>query len=659
MRFSSVSSGLRGKHPILLDDPTIRGIDEELRVEQEGERNTRSRFPALFPRIFAVPVVGNVARACYSFGFAPFMALFTILVLFTAIKAPYFTLPFTGEHSMKYNTYVEAAQHMAERNDFTWYQLKYQSDPVRNPNGVFKEFGHIPLYEWGLFAAYKILPYGKIETKTRIFAHGVGVLILLTGFIFFRYWVPTKLALLVVFLMAINPIISFATFATVLDSLAILFMFVSLVLLNGYFESGNMSKLFWAGIVFGIGNCVKYSMILWTAPIAFLLLFYRRESRVGFLRDFGIYAFLGVISIVANLTSLSKLPESTGKATFLSIIWILIFFLIYEGIRKYRLRMDVIIKRIADSKILLLLSLLILFAAGIGMIVFTKLSTYVDIFLTDASLFFNPRVYAHMFRVQFKAYSTYTIFWLGIAGLGILFSTKGGDLKKVASAFLFGSVVYWVVASKAMFIHNYYTIIIMISFSLLAATTIYYLLVQISSVRIKWILILLFLVLIFPRAYEANTKMLGQKQDISEAIKFIMDHTDENDLILNESVLSPITIYTGRGLIFPKALHNRTIREDIHRIGFAETMKKYRIKYLFTPNENPLYIDFAPMFTETAIREPRFDRKRYIFNEIGERNQDMEMGYRELEDIVKRYGIDEKFKEEAKTGKFRFYSFVN
>jgi energy-coupling factor transporter transmembrane protein EcfT len=210
-----------------------------------------------------------------------------------------------------------------------------------------------------------------------------------------------------------------------------------------------------------------------------------------------------------------------------------------------------------------------------------------------------------------------------------------------------------------MFIHNYYTIIIMIAFSLLAATTIYYLLMQILSVRIKWILILLFLVLIFPRAYEANTNRLGQKQDISEAIQFIMEHTDENDLILNESVLSPITIYTGRGLIFPRVLRNRTIREDIHKIGFAETMKKYRIKYLFTPNEKPLYIDFAPIFTETSIREPRFDRKHYIYNEIGERNPDMERGYQELEDIVKRYRIDEKFKEEAKTGKFRFYSFVN
>ena len=70
----------------------------------------------------------------------------------------------------------------------------------------------------------------------------------------------------------------------------------------------------------------------------------------------------------------------------------------------------------------------------------------------------------------------------------------------------------------------------------------------------------------------------------------------------------------------PAVMIDNQVLEDIHTIGFANTMHKYKIKYLFTPNESPFYLDFAPMFAPTKIIEPsgqNFDRNILINNAIG------------------------------------------
>ena len=84
------------------------------------------------------------------------LGLIAILFLFTWIKAPYLAAPFTGEHSMKYNTYVEPAVYMVQKDSMLWNQKKYVSDPVHNPEGIFPKFEHLPLMEWGLFLTYRL-----------------------------------------------------------------------------------------------------------------------------------------------------------------------------------------------------------------------------------------------------------------------------------------------------------------------------------------------------------------------------------------------------------------------------------------------------------------------------------------------------------------------
>ena len=47
-------------------------------------------------------------------------------------------------------------------------------------------------------------------------------------------------------------------------------------------------------------------------------------------------------------------------------------------------------------------------------------------------------------------------------------------MRKVAFPFVFGSAVYWIIASKSIFIHIYYSLIIMITFTIGAAYIIYF-----------------------------------------------------------------------------------------------------------------------------------------------------------------------------------------
>lgn len=640
-------------------DGTIEKINCEHNTDRQRERDRKIQFSSLYSDVTKIPVIGTIARWCYSLGMETLASLLAIFIMFTVIKAPYFAVPFTGDHSMKYNTYVEAALHMEQKNDFTWYQLKYQADPVDNPEGIRKEFGHLPLFEWGLFATFKLLPFGSIEMKTRIYTHIIGLMILGFGFLFLRYWIPTKFTLLVVSLIAINPMISFATFVTVLDSIAVLFTFLSLVVLNDYFESEKLSKLYLAGIVFGIGNSIKYSMFLWAAPIGLLLMYYRRKNNILFIRDSTIYIALGLLCIVTNYTSVSLLPGSPVKSIALLGIWIIAYAVIYLVLNKYVRIIDNFFDKLRRRKFLLASIMIFALAFGIMALKVSPLGGYTDDFLTDPSIFFNYRVYLYMLRIQFKSYMTPAIFWLGMAGLALILGTKGGDLKKVGNSLLLGSIVYWIVASKAMFIHSYYTIIIMIAFSLYAAAALYYILLNIPSARGKIIVMTFFAILLFPRAYEETVSRLGQFQDISGVNRFILENTNDNDIILNESSLTPITIYTGRSLIYPELIVNKKFREDIKQIGFTKTMRKYRIKYLFTMNEVPSYNDLALLYTKNDNTGPRFDRDEFILESIGESSNVFQGKINDLENTVKRYDLPSKLKLEAEVGKFRFFSFVD
>lgn len=593
-------------------------------------------------------------------GYPYLIGLFAILLLFTWIKVPYLAAPFTGEHSMKYNTYVEPAVYMLQKDSVLWNQKKYVADPVHNPEGIFPKFEHLPLMEWGLFLTYRMFPKGGIEVKTRIFTHLIGVLTLLFAYRFFSGYFPNSFNLLLIGLIAANPVFSFATYVTVLDSIVFLFMFISLRQLAVYLERKRIRSLLWAGVWFGLGNAVKYPLFLWLAPIAFLFLYFQRKDNAGFLKDYAIYLFTCLLVTFVTVVAVSKLISSPGVAVaLLSILALLLW-----GIHRILVKYEDAVQRCADyilaKKGILGLIAVLSVVAGILFFRTLKLSDYTDEFLTDSTLVGNYRLYKYMLFHQFKEYMTRNLFWIGLTGSALALLTRESAMRRVWVPFLFGSIIYWVVASKSIFFHIYYSLIIVWTLTFAAAYFIHLLLGNMKNLLQKSVVFIGFLSLILPPVADATNGRMRNFIDVRDAVRYIKENTKPDEFLLFEGYLTPITIYTGRGFVMPAVLADEAIREDIRRIGFANTMRKYRVKYLFTPNERPFYLDYAPLFEETKLLEPsgqNFNRNIRIYREIGISDRGLKEDLRQAEEIERKYAIDRKFVLVHQAGKMKFYSF--
>ena len=643
----------------IFQDPYIERMEAEYRSEAEANGDRRNRFIARHTALTRYPVIRHVSLFFHRHGSRRVFILGAILLVFTIIKAPYLDVPFTGEHSTKYTTYVEPAVYMAERNNIFWYQQKYSSDPVSNPEGIHFKINRLPLFEWGLYLTYKAIPFGNLEFKTRLFTHFVGLLILLSSYIFFCEWLKKDLSLLITALISINPVFVFSTFVTVLDSMVILFMFVSFILLTRYFELKKSNTLLYAGIIFGLGISIKYSLLLWMCPISLMIIYYRKESISDFLFNFFVYMLTGLLVVGAVRTSINTLPGSFIKGILVVFIWFLFFLGVRYGLKKYERAIRTLVERLWQNMILS--SVIFLMTLGVASAVFSLLdfNAYTEDFLTDHYLLFNIRMYKYMMMVQFRNYMTENILWMAVSGFLLILAVGKNNIRKVAVSFIFGSLVYWILTAKVMFFHNYYTLIIMITSSILAGFAMYFILYFINTNATKIIMGGLFFLLVFPASLRESIRNLSEYKDFSQTIEFIKNHTDEKDKLIYEGPIGPIAIYTKRSLVRPFRLNHDKFKKDIHDIGFADTMQKYGIKYLLSPYEKPKYIDYANLFINTNIKYPSSNRRYLILNMIGTIPKDLNENYSDLERIVREYDIRNKFIFVGDFGKIKVYSFHN
>ncbi len=631
---------------------------EDYLSEMAEESFRNQQFPLAHPRLARFPVLGRIFRRIHSHGYPFVGAVLAVLVVFTMIKAPYLNLPFTGEHYVKYNTYVEPAVHMMERNDPFWFQQKYAADPVANPEGMRRDINYFPLYEWGLFLTYKMLPFGTIEFKTRIFAHLIGVLMLLLAYAFFRFYMAKKLALILLSLIAINPIISLATYVTNLDILAIVFMFASFIALNRYFRIRRFRDLFVSGLLLGTGISIKFSILIFVVPIGILLIWYQRRSRVEFARDAFLYTALGGLVTVGIVVTVARLLRNPIQGTAVGLAFSAVLVAIYVLLKRRAEDLDGLVRNVFERKYLAGATVLILLAVGALAYRMLEMGNYSDEFLTDRTLLWNHRLYEYMLRHQFKSYLTVNVFWLSAGGFMIWLLMRRSDVKNLILSFGIGSAIFWIVASKSIFLHNYYTIIIMITFSMLSALFLYCVVMNLSRASMKIIVLGTFAVLIMPRGFEATAEQLGRYEDVSEVTRYVNSHTAEGDFVLFEGgALTSLSITTGRGLVYPTAMVCDQVREEIRKNGFAKTMEKYRVRFFLTSYDNPHFVDFAPLFKDTKIKEPGFNRNKFIFDRIGYHDPAIGEAYLELDDVVRDQDIPSKFRMDGRVGKYRVYSF--
>ena len=638
------------------------GLEEEFQGEKIAENTRRDRFPERFPGIASLPVVNRAFGAIYCHGFPYILALLISITVFTAIKVPYLQVPFTGEHSMKYNTYVEPAFYMVQKDTMLWNQKRYVADPVSNPEGIFTKFDHLPLMEWGLYTVFKLFPDAGMELKTRIVTNFIGILILLYAYLFFCGYFPKSFNVLFIGLLSINPVFSFATYVTVLDSIVMFFMFLSLRQISVFFERKRISSLWWAAIWFGLGNAVKYPLFLWLAPISFLFMYSESENNVSFVKNYVIYLLVSLLVTFATVMIVGNLIASPKVALALLLLSATLLMLVRLFLVKKEESVQHLFEFVWKNKIIVGILFGGSIVAGVLLLRFSGLLDFSDEFLTDTSLVANPRLYKHMLLMQFKNYMTRNLFWFGMFGIALAFLTRENAMRRVCIPFLFGSLVYWVVASKSIFIHIYYSLIIMITLTICAAYFIHFVARSIKEPLQQSIILLCFLSMILPPILDATNGRMQNYLNVDNVIRYIRTNTEPDEFILFEGFLTPLSIYTGRGFVMPAVLINNVIREDIHKIGFANTMQKYRIKYLFTPNERINYPNYAPIFEHTNIKEPsgeNYNRNISIFNAIGFQDPGISKDLKIIEEIEKKYNIQEKFVLAAQFGRFKFYSFRN
>ncbi|MGE5753273.1 MAG: ArnT family glycosyltransferase, partial [Deltaproteobacteria bacterium] len=522
--------------------PVTTRFDEERRAEKAAELERANRFPERFPGMASLPGIGRVFASVYRHGALQALLLLSAIVVFTAIKAPYFAAPFTGEHSMKYNTYVEPALHMVEKGSMLWYQKKYIADPVSNPEGIVGKFDHLPLMEWGLYATYKLFPGAGIERKTRWFNHLIGILILLAAYRFFAGYFPKSFSLLIVWMLSLHPVISFASYVTVLDSIAVLFMFLSLAEVGRYYERGKLSALFRAAVWFGLGNAVKYPLFLWLAPISFLFMLQESKNAVVFLKSYAVYLVVSLFVTFGVMAAVKNLLPSPAFALFLLLSLAACLALAWYLIDRHEKVVDRFMEFLWTRKAVLGAVSVGLVLAGIVLLRFVRLTDLAEEFLTESGLVANFRLYKYMLLDQFKGYMTRNLFWVGLAGTLLAMATREKAMRRVWVPFLFGSVVYWIVASKSIFFHIYYSMIIMITLTTAAAYFMYFTVVHFRPWIHRAVISLCFVLLTVPPILDATEGRMKNFVDVGKVVEFINANTRPDELILFEGYLTPLSI---------------------------------------------------------------------------------------------------------------------
>ena len=591
-----------------------------------------------------------------------YVILVGILVLFTWIKAPYFDYNFTGEHSMKYNTYVEPAKYMAERNDFTWYQQKYLGNPVDNPQGIRSSLPQLPLLEWMLASTFKLMPHNSIEFNTRLVTHAIGIMTLIFSYLFIKKWSNNRYALITTILMTTNSIVSFATFVTVLDGLNFMLLLISLFSLTKYLEDDmKYLSLFTSGIFVGLGLSIKISFLIWALPSTLLLIFYKNKNlskRV--LNFFTLYLYAGLVYLTTKF-SIPLLRENRDRSILLLLSGILLLGALFFIIKKYYKR---ILKTfsILHKKKLLIPGLIIL---ALVLVPISKLLLLDDNllknFLTDKELLFNFSLYKYMLFNQFVNYVTLPLFLMSVVGFILLLFVKESKIKQINFVLLLSSIFFWVIASKSIFPHSYYTEIIMFGVLLGSTTLIYFVFRIFKKSFLTFLLLFLLVILIRPLVINNTLGYLQiQIPYFDEAAQYLEDNSKENELYIDESYFLSLTLETGRARVGDlNYLSDEQFKENVKSIGFKDTMEKYNVKYLITSNNTPNYSSYAHIFTDEYLQTSEFDRGQIIQFVLDPIKYSRFSDEEHRKEIVQRYDIENKFVFEKQIGVYRFFRFSN
>jgi hypothetical protein len=588
------------------------------------------------------------------------LGLIFVVFFFFVRKIPYWDIPFTHNHPLKYNTYVDPALSMLKENDPFFYQLKYMHNPITNSLGIGQKFGNLPLLEWLLFTGYKIfsgvLP---LETITRMVMIAIGSLGLILCYDFLRKAFNRGIALITVLLLSINAIFNLSFFVTVYDALSFCLTFVALSLLLESINKDSLKKLVFSAVLIGIGCSIKENILLWSLPTVFMfLLLNHKKSIEKLLSKMLLYMITVIAPYLITKVSISYFPQKEAKYYLLFVV-LTTLFIIYavNAHRIYR-----IIKRVLSpilnyiEKHKKILWLIPLFAIIIIKLVYS--TTVSEEFLTDRFLLINPDLYLNFLNRQVIPYVgrfPFYIFLMSVP-LFVYYNKEKKYLNTVLSLF-FGSIFYLVLASKSLFFHSYYWLFIITTITAFISWGIYFIINSFYKGWSRFIYAVLFIGTLYIVISPSVTGKLNRKYfEVLDVVEYInSEELEDGTSFFDQANVSYLTIKTDLYKIYStEVFANQEFKGSVAEIGFIETMRKYKILYVVA-GESIDYKHFAPAFIEQNLESPPSARTESILADLYNTDQftDNYQGLKNL--VIEENHLEDQFKLIKDFYRFKVY----
>lgn len=549
------------------------------------------------------------------------IGLLFIIASFFIAKIPYWDISFTVNHPLKYNTYVDPAFSMFRENDPFFIQRKYMHNPITDSRGMGIQYGSLPLLEWTLFAGYKIFNgILSIEAITRMVMITIGCIALISFYHFTKKIFDERFALLATLLLSINSIFNLSSFVTVYDILTFSITFFSFSLIVDSFKNSNNNKLFTAGLLLGIGMSIKINILLWSLPFIFIYLFYscRKDIRV-FIQKIILYLLGTIIPYIIVKTSLNFFPTKEPKYFIIFFIAILILACIIKYTDKISTSIGETSSECIDyiknhKKILWLIPLIIII--GIKFIYSTSVS---EEFLTDWKLLFNTDLYFRFLTDQIIPYiGKFPFYILAFSIPLFIFYCKGKRENLTIFALIFGSLFYILIASKALFFHSYYWLFIIASFIIFITWGILFMGDNFfRGIASTSYIIILTTGLFFNLSATVKSKLNREYTEVYDVIEYInSEDFEEGTSFIDQASISYLTIKTNLYRVYDSEVFaDHEFRDSVKKIGFLETMRKYKILYLITLNSvEPDLTIFANSFSNDDLETTSYRRTDQILS---------------------------------------------
>ncbi|MBP7553723.1 MAG: glycosyltransferase family 39 protein [Spirochaetes bacterium] len=644
-----------------IDKKIIKSIIEESDEETKKIIEKKTALITANPRKYRIPIVGKIFAYINS-DFAGFFSIIILVAIFIGVKAPYMNLSFAGGSvTAKYNSYVEPAKYMAEKNNPLWYQAKYSTNPINNPDGVRNAFGSIPILEWALYLCFEIFKFNSIELNVRIVTALVGVLIIIFSFLVIRRYFPLKMTVIVVLFMVFNQVIHISTFMTVYDSLIILFFLISLYNLLKYYQYGKFLHLYLASIFLGIGFAIKISLAIYSLPIIAILTLYNNKNAVSRLKIFFIIIAFSFSVVLAQRYSIFYLIQNTGLSLFLLITYIAVYILLYFILKLNYNRFDGSLSNKLGNKYFIVGFTALLAGLTVLLIYLRGYYKLFPLFITDMKLLFNFDFYKYLLLRRYANYSSEIIFIVGACGIVFSLLFYKSRIFELISAFFVGSAIYTVIASKSIYIHHYYTIIIMIAIFLSAALPIYYIFRKLGSKASSYIFMAVVMVFLIRANYQYTVHLLSYQYEGAKAASEYLGNNmsaDEYYIPLGNAYFP--TLYTSIPAIYDysRFLSSKEVRDMAAKDGLKCAMDFYKVKYVVSVLDSIDYYIFANALSEDDLMPSWPRRTDEILAKI-DKNYDYYTDKDKREKTLKQFDIKRKVVLEKKIGDVRIYKFIN